>query len=134
METSSHICIARSISERWSKCASCNALPTVKKFERKRIEIRRRDIVAPMRTFLFACLLTLGATSLYAQPETRDHRRAPPHEAPPPAPPPPAAAGPTEAPPSPREEKVAARAGFEWITGKWEWRGKWEWVAGHWER
>jgi hypothetical protein len=44
-------------------------------------------------------------------------------------------AGPTEAPPSPREEKVAARAGFVWVSGNWDWRNnKWEWVAGHWER
>jgi hypothetical protein len=42
--------------------------------------------------------------------------------------------GPTEAPPTPREEKQAARAGFVWIPGRWDWRGKWEWVAGHWER
>jgi hypothetical protein len=43
--------------------------------------------------------------------------------------------GPREAPPSPREEKIAARAGFVWIPGKWDWKAtKWEWLAGHWER
>ena len=28
----------------------------------------------------------------------------------------------------------AARAGFVWIPGQWDWHGKWEWTAGHWER
>jgi hypothetical protein len=42
---------------------------------------------------------------------------------------------PTEAPPSPREERIAARAGFVWIPGRWEWKNrKWEWTAGRWER
>ncbi|HET9625337.1 MAG TPA: IPT/TIG domain-containing protein [Kofleriaceae bacterium] len=26
------------------------------------------------------------------------------------------------------------RAGFEWIPGRWDWRGKWEWVPGRFER
>ncbi|MEO8548853.1 MAG: IPT/TIG domain-containing protein [Kofleriaceae bacterium] len=75
----------------------------------------------------------------HAQPAVRDHRTPP---APPPPqqhdmrrPPPPVAEGPTEAPPSPREEHQAARAGFVWVTGRWDWKArKWEWVAGHWER
>ncbi|CAN5427751.1 hypothetical protein BH11MYX1_BH11MYX1_41530 [soil metagenome] len=85
-------------------------------------------------------LLTLGFTTAallgvaHAQPDVRDHRdhggaamkRPPPPNA--------ATAGPSEAPPSPREEKQAARAGFVWITGKWDWNGKWDWTAGHWER
>lgn len=43
---------------------------------------------------------------------------------------------PTAAPPPLRTENYgAARAGFIWVTGRWDWRGgKWEWVAGHWER
>ena len=77
----------------------------------------------------------------HAQPAVRDHRTPPP--APPPQHdhdhdmrrPPPVANGPTEAPPSPREEHQAARAGFIWISGRWDWKaGKWDWVAGHWER
>jgi hypothetical protein len=37
---------------------------------------------------------------------------------------------PRDAPPSPREEKIAARAGFVWISGRWDWKaGKWEWLA-----
>jgi len=70
----------------------------------------------------------VGATSgttfvARAQPDVRDHRAHGPPASPP-----------TEAPPPPREEKFAARAGFVWITGHWDWRGKWEWVPGHWER
>ena len=42
---------------------------------------------------------------------------------------------PREAPPPPRVEKQAARAGFIWVSGRWDWRaGKWEWLAGHSER
>jgi hypothetical protein len=42
---------------------------------------------------------------------------------------------PREAPPPLREEHEAPRAGFVWVTGRWDWRaGKWDWVAGHWER
>ncbi|MEO8844591.1 MAG: IPT/TIG domain-containing protein [Kofleriaceae bacterium] len=51
-----------------------------------------------------------------------------------PPPPNPTTTGPTEAPPTPREEHQAARSGFVWIPGKWDWKGKWEWTAGHWER
>lgn len=85
------------------------------------------------RGAMWLLFATTSSTLALAQPATRDHRRAPP-------PPPPQApvqvnAGPTEAPPSPREEKVAARAGFVWVSGNWDWRNnKWEWVAGHWER
>ena len=43
--------------------------------------------------------------------------------------------GPTEAPPPPKEEKIAARAGFVWVGGRWDWHdGKWQWIDGHWER
>ena len=91
------------------------------------------------RSLLFAGLLMLGTTAVQAQPGVRDHRQPPPGRHVPPPPPPPAApvmTGPTEAPPTPREEKVAARSGFVWIAGRWDWRGKakWVWVAGHWER
>jgi len=41
---------------------------------------------------------------------------------------------PTAAPPPPREERVETRAGFVWVRGRWDWRGKWEWLPGHWER
>ena len=86
----------------------------------------------------------LGATAStsFAQPNTRDHRNPPPaappgereHEHDRRIPPPPAA-GPTEAPPPPRIEKYEARAGFVWISGRWDWRtNKWEWIDGHWER
>jgi len=52
--------------------------------------------------------------------------------APVPAPP---QGGPREAPPSPRDEKMAARPGYVWVRGQWDWKGgKWEWQAGHWER
>lgn len=86
--------------------------------------------------------------------DERDHRAAPPPPAqpspppaqpsPPPAqptpPPPPTerdhrrAAGPPDAPPPPRAETPSARAGFVWIPGRWDWRGRWEWIAGHEER
>ncbi|MEO6772218.1 MAG: IPT/TIG domain-containing protein [Kofleriaceae bacterium] len=85
-------------------------------------------------SFVLASAASAGIA--YAQPAVRDHRAPPP---PPPAHhddrrPPPMANGPTEAPPAPREERQAARAGFAWIAGRWEWKGKWEWTAGHWER
>ncbi|MEO8705275.1 MAG: IPT/TIG domain-containing protein, partial [Kofleriaceae bacterium] len=42
---------------------------------------------------------------------------------------------PREAPPARRDERPAARAGFIWVVGEWQWRAnKWEWVAGHYER
>jgi len=42
---------------------------------------------------------------------------------------------PTAAPPPLRVENEQPRAGFVWITGRWDWRGgRWEWLAGHWER
>ena len=83
-------------------------------------------------------LLSLGfvsavlAGTAFAQPATRDHRDPAPEMRR--RPPPTNDAGPTEAPPTPREERQAARAGFVWIPGKWDWRGKWDWTAGHWER
>ncbi len=54
----------------------------------------------------------------------------------PPSPPPRANDYPREAPPPPREEKRdAARAGYVWVAGEWDWKnGKYEWVPGHWER
>ena len=97
-----------------------------------------------MRRFepwLIAISLAVGAvagtTSVSAQPGVRDHRG--------PNPPPPVehdrdhrrqppAAGPTEAPPPPHAETATARAGFVWVPGRWDWRGKWEWIAGHEER
>jgi hypothetical protein len=72
-----------------------------------------------------ALLLAVGATasdvsSVAAQPNVRDHRHA---------------SEPTEAPPPPRAEKPAAKAGFVWIDGSWDWRdSKWTWIPGHWER
>lgn len=42
---------------------------------------------------------------------------------------------PTGAPPPIRVENQAPRAGFVWITGRWDWQhGQWTWVDGHWER
>jgi hypothetical protein len=43
---------------------------------------------------------------------------------------------PTAAPPPPRTESYGApRAGFIWLSGRWDWRnGNWAWVDGHWER
>ena len=40
------------------------------------------------------------------------------------------------APPPPRHEVVpAARAGYVWVPGYWDWRGRRHvWVNGHWER
>jgi hypothetical protein len=113
--------------------------------------------------FGLASQAMLGAAhQAAAQPEVRDHRgpRAPkpapppeptpapdahrrrghdegPREAPP-APreePPPIAGGPRDEPPPPRDESPAAKAGFVWVAGHWDWRAtKYEWVAGHYER
>lgn len=43
---------------------------------------------------------------------------------------------PTAAPPPVRVESYGSpRAGFLWVTGRWDWRnGNWAWVDGHWER
>jgi hypothetical protein len=42
---------------------------------------------------------------------------------------------PTSAPPPPPLENHPAKAGFEWVSGRWDWKaGKWEWMAGHWEK
>ena len=83
--------------------------------------------------------LGFAAATASAQPVERDHRRPPP-------PPPPGVGvqggisvnvglGPTTAPPPPQAENPGARAGFEWVTGRWDWRNnKWEWMPGHWER
>jgi len=42
---------------------------------------------------------------------------------------------PTAAPPPPRTETYgAARRGFLWVTGRWDWKhGQWTWLDGHWE-
>jgi len=42
----------------------------------------------------------------------------------------------TNAPPQPRHEAVpAARRGYEWAPGYWNWTGrKHSWTKGHWER
>jgi hypothetical protein len=74
---------------------------------------------------------TLAPRPALAQPVPRDRRQ--PNER---RPAPPDNQGPREAPPPARAEKrEAARAGFVWIDGEWDWRGnKYEWVAGHWER
>jgi len=41
-----------------------------------------------------------------------------------------------DAPPPPRHELIpAARRGYEWVPGFWNWNGRRHfWVAGHWER
>ena len=72
----------------------------------------------------------LGAQPLHAQPGPHDRDRHPDHEHRPPPP----NATPNEAPPPIREERQAARAGFEWIPGRWDWKGKWEWLPGRWEK
>lgn len=43
---------------------------------------------------------------------------------------------PTEAPPPSREEKhEAAKDGYVWTNGRWDWQhGKYAWLDGHWER
>lgn len=42
---------------------------------------------------------------------------------------------PSAPPPPPQAENPGAKAGFEWVTGRWDWKGgKWEWMPGHWER
>ncbi len=86
--------------------------------------------------------VVLASTTAHAQPAERDHRRPPP----PPPPPverdhrgPPVGVGvvinATVAPPPPQAENPGAKAGFEWIPGRYDWKGgKWEWMAGHWER
>jgi hypothetical protein len=41
----------------------------------------------------------------------------------------------TIAPPAEQVENPGAKAGFEWVYGRWDWKdGKWNWMAGHWER
>ncbi len=68
----------------------------------------------------------------------RDHRRPAPAPAPTPkvrdhrTPAPPAY--PTTAPPAPRYQTPAARSGYVWVRGRYDWKGRWVWTAGHWER
>jgi hypothetical protein len=89
-------------------------------------------ISVTMRSFstrIALSLLLASASTAVAQPDTRDHRQ---HR-----PPPPAAVdtGPTSAPPAPLNEAVTPKAGYTWISGRWDWKnGKWAWTAGHWER
>jgi hypothetical protein len=65
-----------------------------------------------------------------------DKNEPPPAPTPTPTPPPIANDRPRDAPPPPREEKRdAARAGYVWVAGEWDWKnGNYEWVPGHWER
>ncbi len=92
------------------------------------------------RRWTIGLVLALACGSAYAQPEPRDHRddhdrdhrRMPP---PPPPGAPVAVVMPTAPPPPPQAENPGAKAGFEWVAGRWDWRGnKWEWLPGHWER
>ncbi|WP_020656785.1 YXWGXW repeat-containing protein [Massilia niastensis] len=41
-----------------------------------------------------------------------------------------------KAPPAPRHESIpAARRGYDWVPGYWDWNGRRHvWVSGHWER
>ena len=88
-----------------------------------------------MRAHLYRWLLPIGlataslVSTASAQPRVRDHRdHRPPRDR--------VDAGPREAPPPPREERVAAKGrGWVWIQGNWDWRGgRWEWTAGRWEK
>ncbi len=59
-------------------------------------------------------------------PNVRDHRTPAPA---------PVAAYPTMAPPAPQYETPAARSGFVWVQGNYEWKaGAYAWTRGHWER
>lgn len=41
----------------------------------------------------------------------------------------------TEPPPEQAEAVPAARPGYVWVRGHWEWRGgQWQWQQGHWQR
>ena len=76
-------------------------------------------------------------------PEVRDHRE-PVVVAPPPGPEVRDHRGgatvvitayPTAAPPPPQVESPGEKAGFVWVTGRWDWKnGQWAWMNGHWER
>jgi hypothetical protein len=86
--------------------------------------------------------LAFASATASAQPAERDHR----HPAPPPPPPPvdrdhrhgpglDVVINATVAPPAPQVENPGAKAGFEWVPGRYDWKGgKWEWMGGHWER
>jgi hypothetical protein len=81
-------------------------------------------------------LILIASAPAFAQPAERDHRGGPDvrdHRMLPP-PPPGAIVGPTEAPPAPQAEIPGTKAGFEWVAGRWDWKGKWAWIPGHWER
>jgi hypothetical protein len=61
------------------------------------------------------------------RPRVIDHRQPPVEQAP--------SQYPQQPPPPIRSEAPGARAGYVWITGRWDWRaGNWEWIPGHWER
>src|ERR1700729_1018486 len=76
----------------------------------------------------FSSATLFGTFQVQAQPVRVERRGHDPRHMPPPN-------APTEAPPPPREEHMAAGAGFEWIPGRWDWRmNKWEWMAGRWEK
>ena len=82
--------------------------------------------------------------------QVRDHRDGQVGTYQPPPPPPPpntgtviigggggiSITGPGYAPPPRRTESYgAARSGYVWISGNWQWsNGNYEWVSGHWER
>src|SRR5262245_51973098 len=78
---------------------------------------------------LVGATMIVAPSVVSAQPVVRDHREAP-------RPLPVSDAGPPrEAPPAPKQERVAPRAGFVWQPGRWDWRGRrWEWIDGRWER
>src|SRR3569833_2642354 len=110
-------------SQQWSKCASCkpSASAQWKIFEQQRPSQAHRVTVCASKgesmrstsllSFVLASAAFVGLA--HAQPDVRDHRpqreerRLPP----------PAGNGPPVAPPSPRVEHHAARAGFVWIPG-----------------
>src|SRR5437764_14068051 len=82
-----------------------------------------------MRSNLVRWLITSGVAGATlvpavsaAQPDVRGHRHGEDER-------------PREAPPAPKQERFAARAGFLWIPGRWEWhKHHWNWLDGHWER
>lgn len=72
-----------------------------------------------------------GGAEPYPEPVVRDHRD-PDRGRPMPG----GGGYPTAAPPPLRTESYgAARSGYIWVSGHWDWRnGQWAWVDGHWER
>ena len=80
-------------------------------------------------TFVITLALTAVPSLASAQPVVRDHRdKAPERRRP-------VVVAPREAPPPEKAETPGEKAGFVWLSGRWDWRAdKWEWVPGHWER